>query len=42
LQIKLDKKLKKKVKGIIVRYRDVINAGYIVIVNGEVMEKIES
>jgi len=41
LRIKLNKKLKKKVKGIIVKYKDVRNVGHVVIVDGGVEEFLE-
>jgi sporulation protein YlmC with PRC-barrel domain len=40
LRIKLDKKQKLKVKGIIVKYKNVKSVGHIVIVNEEILEKL--
>jgi len=42
LRIKLNKKLKKKVKGIVVKYKDVRNVRHVVIVDEKVMEKIKN
>jgi len=41
LRIKLNKKLKKKVKGIVVKYKDVRNVGHVVIVDEKIIEKIK-
>jgi len=40
LRIKLEKKQKFKVKGIVVKYKDVKNIGHIVIVNEKILEKL--
>ena len=40
LRIKLDKKKKFKVKGIIVNYKNVKNIGHIVVVDGNILEKL--
>jgi sporulation protein YlmC with PRC-barrel domain len=42
LKIKLDKKQKFKVKGIIVKYKDVKSVGHVVIVDEKILEKLES
>ena len=40
LRIKLDKKQKSKIKGIIVKYNDVKCVGHIVIINEKILEKL--
>jgi len=40
LRIKLDKKLKKKVKGIIVKYKNIRNVKHVVIVDGKILERL--
>ena len=40
LRIKLEKKQKFKVKGIVVKYKDVKSIGHIVIVDGKILEKL--
>jgi len=42
LKIKLDKKQKFKIKGIIVKYKNVESVGEIVIVDGNILEKLNS
>lgn len=42
LKIRLDKKQRFKIKGIIVKYRDVKSVGHVVIVDSRILEKVDS